>query len=118
MLKKLYKEKMKQLHPDKHTLKPLQEQEEAGKHASDMTRAYETIKNDYDRALHLLKLEGYPMEENFSVRIYQIIFFILYYSDEFPFVILFIISTYMKFICTFLYRVISWVTHFCWKSWS
>jgi len=69
MLKKLYKEKMKQLHPDKHTLKPLQEQEEAGKHASDMTRAYETIKNDYDRALHLLKLEGYPMDENLSVRI-------------------------------------------------
>jgi DnaJ-domain-containing protein 1 len=60
---------MKQLHPDKHTLKPVKEKEEAAKDASNMTRAYETIKDDYDRALHLLKLEGYPMGENFSVSI-------------------------------------------------
>jgi molecular chaperone HscB len=69
VLKKQYREKMKQLHPDKHTLKPEKEQEEAAKHASNMTRAYETIKDNYDRALHLLKLEGYPIGENFSVSI-------------------------------------------------
>lgn len=88
ILKKQYKDKMKQLHPDKHTLKPVKEKEEAAKDASNMTRAYETIKDDYDRALHLLKLEGYPMGENFSVSISNLGIVYLY-SILFP-------STYLS----------------------
>lgn len=55
------------LHPDKHTLKPTEEQEDVAKNASNITRAYETIKDDYQRALYILKLEGHPMADNLSV---------------------------------------------------
>lgn len=68
-LKQLYREKMKELHPDKHTLKPLEERELMAEKSSQMTMAYNTLKDDYDRAFHLLELLGHPIEEDSSASI-------------------------------------------------
>lgn len=65
-LKHLYREKMKEMHPDKHTLKPQEERELVAGKSSEMTMAYETLKDDYERALHLLELKGHPIEDNLS----------------------------------------------------
>ena len=48
---------MKLLHPDKHTLKPNQERQRVAKLSSNVTRGYQILCNDYQRALHLLQLE-------------------------------------------------------------
>jgi molecular chaperone HscB len=65
-LKHLYKEHMKILHPDKHTLKSLEKQESTAKLASEVTRGYEVLKDDYERSLHLLELNGNKMDEDIS----------------------------------------------------
>mmetsp|Transcript_6433 Transcript_6433/g.9420 ORF Transcript_6433/g.9420 Transcript_6433/m.9420 type:complete len:206 (-) Transcript_6433:127-744(-) len=65
-LKQLYREKMKEMHPDKHTLKPLEERELVAEKTSEMTMAYNMLKDDYERALHLLELKGHPIEDNLS----------------------------------------------------
>mmetsp|Transcript_2256 Transcript_2256/g.2552 ORF Transcript_2256/g.2552 Transcript_2256/m.2552 type:complete len:210 (+) Transcript_2256:100-729(+) len=65
-LKTEYKKLMNKHHPDRHTLKPLSEQETAAEEASLVTRGYEVLKDDYERALHLLELSGVPMEDNVS----------------------------------------------------
>jgi len=57
---------MKVLHPDKHTLKPREEQESVARSTSNVTRGYEVLKNDYQRALHLLELKGNAMEDDVS----------------------------------------------------
>lgn len=65
-LKRLYKDHMKELHPDKHTLKSKEEQELTAKLASEVTRGYEVLTDDYERSLHLLELNGNKMEEDIS----------------------------------------------------
>ncbi len=65
-LKQLYRNHMKLLHPDKHTLKSIPEQESTAKLASEITRGYEVLKDDYERSLHLLELNGNPMEDDVS----------------------------------------------------
>lgn len=57
---------MKILHPDKHTLKSLEKQESTAKLASEVTRGYEVLKDDYERSLHLLELNGNKMDEDIS----------------------------------------------------
>ena len=57
---------MKKLHPDKHTLKSLEERELIAEQASQITRGYDVLRDDYERALHLLELGGNKMEDDIS----------------------------------------------------
>jgi len=59
---------MSKLHPDRHTLKPPEEQERLTQEASQVTRAYGIITNPHSRAVHLLDLLGKPLEEASTVR--------------------------------------------------
>lgn len=58
---------MTELHPDRHTLKPTDEQERLNNEASKVSRAYDVLRNPHTRATHLLELLGRPMDETVSV---------------------------------------------------
>ena len=58
---------MKQLHPDRHTLKDTSEQEHVAALATNVTNGFSVLKDDHERALHLLELNGAPMEDTVSV---------------------------------------------------
>ena len=58
---------MKQLHPDRHTLKDTSEQERVSALATKVTNGFSVLKDDHQRALHLLDLSGAPMEDTVSV---------------------------------------------------
>ena len=62
-LKQSYQSQMKLLHPDKHTLKSEPERQEFVEKSTNVVRAYEVLKDDYRRALHLLELNGESLEE-------------------------------------------------------
>jgi DnaJ-domain-containing proteins 1 len=53
---------MKILHPDKHTLQSIEKQQEVADLSSKVIRGYEILKDDYQRALHLLELHGEALE--------------------------------------------------------
>mmetsp|Transcript_8740 Transcript_8740/g.10143 ORF Transcript_8740/g.10143 Transcript_8740/m.10143 type:complete len:141 (-) Transcript_8740:857-1279(-) len=57
---------MKELHPDKHTLKPMEEREKVAELTSQVTSGYEMLSDDYKRALHLLDLEGHAIKDDIS----------------------------------------------------
>ena len=65
-LKQIYREHMKILHPDKHTLKSREEQESTAKLAGEVTSGYEVLKDSYERALHILELNGNKMNDDIS----------------------------------------------------
>lgn len=65
-LKATYKKLMNEFHPDRHTLKSQAEQEEAAQQASKISRSYEVLSDNHERALHLLDLGGMPMEDDIS----------------------------------------------------
>lgn len=54
---------MKILHPDKHTLQSIEKQQEVADLSSEVIRGYEILKDDYERALHLLELHGEALEQ-------------------------------------------------------
>lgn len=54
---------MKILHPDKHTLQSPEKQQEVADLSSKVIRGYEVLKDDYQRALHLLDLHGESLEQ-------------------------------------------------------
>lgn len=62
-LKQSYQSQMKLLHPDKHTLKSEPERQEVAEKSTNVVRAYEVLKDNYQRALHLLELNGESLEE-------------------------------------------------------
>lgn len=57
-LKQSYRQLMAVLHPDKHHLKPPDEQEELRQQASQVTQAYQIVKDIPARATHMLQLLG------------------------------------------------------------
>jgi len=57
---------MVEIHPDRHSLKPADERQTIADLASNVTRGYGVLKDNHARALHLLKLEGTPMEDTIS----------------------------------------------------
>lgn len=65
-LKSSYKKLMVEIHPDRHSLKPIEERQSIADLASNVTRGYAVLKDNHARALHLLKLEGSPMEDTIS----------------------------------------------------
>jgi len=65
-LKTSYKKLMVEIHPDRHSMKPADERQSIADLASNVTRGYGVLKDDHARALHLLKLEGEPMEDTIS----------------------------------------------------
>jgi|AntRauTorckE5430_2_1112549.scaffolds.fasta_scaffold01055_2 molecular chaperone HscB len=54
---------MKLLHPDKHALSSSEVQQETASRSTQITHGYQILKNDYQRALHLLELNGHGLEE-------------------------------------------------------
>ena len=66
-LKESYKKLMKQLHPDRHTLKENDEQKRISELATEVTHGFSVLKDNHQRALHLLELSGKPMEDTISV---------------------------------------------------
>lgn len=62
-LKQSYRKLMIDYHPDKHTAKSADDQEELEQQASAVTRAYQTLKQPHTRAVHLLDVVGHPTEE-------------------------------------------------------
>jgi len=64
---------MSELHPDKHRSKSQSEQashtHETHLDASDITRAYDVIKNSHSRALHLLELNDETVDEHDSANL-------------------------------------------------
>ena len=71
-LKTLYTKAIVEAHPDKHTHKSAEEQQVVADLASLVTQAYGVLKNNHSRALHLLELEGYPMEDDVSVSFFSL----------------------------------------------
>ena len=65
-LKQSYRQLMKSYHPDLHTSKPLPERERIEEMASQVTSAFQILKQPHTRATHLLDLVGTPMEETSS----------------------------------------------------
>ena len=61
--------RMTELHPDRHTLKSSDEQNFFRMKASEVTRAYTILNNPHERAVHLMKLLGKPMDESSTVRV-------------------------------------------------
>lgn len=57
---------MVEVHPDRHASKPSDEREAVADLASIVTTGYAVLKDDHERALHLLTLEGEPMEDTIS----------------------------------------------------
>ena len=66
-LKDIYKEFMKRLHPDLHTMKSMTEKINMADQASQVTAAYQVLSDPHDRAMHLLELSGTPMDEQATV---------------------------------------------------
>lgn len=62
-LKQVYQSQMKLLHPDKHSLSSPEDQQQATEQSSQVTNAYQILKNNYNRALHLLELNGHGLLE-------------------------------------------------------
>eukprot|EP00979_Chaetoceros_neogracilis_P001927 scaffold349_cov267-Chaetoceros_neogracile.AAC.22 len=62
-LKQSYQSHMKLLHPDKHALSSSEVQQETASRSTQITHGYQILKNDYQRALHLLELNGHGLEE-------------------------------------------------------
>jgi molecular chaperone HscB len=62
-LKQSYRRLMTEFHPDKHTNKPLPERERVDVIASQVTNAFQILRQPHTRAPHLLELLGTPMEE-------------------------------------------------------
>ncbi|KAK3097775.1 hypothetical protein FSP39_013081 [Pinctada imbricata] len=58
-----YKNLQRQLHPDKHSLKPKREQDLAEQQSSYVVNAYQTIMKPLSRAMYLLEINGNPLEE-------------------------------------------------------
>eukprot|EP00546_Thalassionema_frauenfeldii_P003324 CAMPEP_0178934490 /NCGR_PEP_ID=MMETSP0786-20121207/23892_1 /TAXON_ID=186022 /ORGANISM="Thalassionema frauenfeldii, Strain CCMP 1798" /LENGTH=186 /DNA_ID=CAMNT_0020612279 /DNA_START=97 /DNA_END=654 /DNA_ORIENTATION=+ len=65
-MKSSYMELMKELHPDRHTLKSSEEQEEIAQHASKVTNAYQILKFPHKRSSHMLDLLGSSLTEESS----------------------------------------------------
>jgi len=62
-LKQSYQSHMKLLHPDKHSLSSPEIQQETALQSTQVTHGYQILKDDYQRALHLLELNGHGLEE-------------------------------------------------------
>ena len=62
-LKRSYRRLMAQLHPDKHSDKLGPEKLAMERRASEVTRAYDALKEPRTRATHLLRVLGRPMRE-------------------------------------------------------
>jgi len=62
-LRTTYRNLLKELHPDKHTLKPYPERQLLEEQASQVTQAYQLLQSPHSRATHLLELEGWALEE-------------------------------------------------------
>ena len=67
-LKSAYMKLISELHPDRHTLKSLDEQYLFQEKASQVTRAYTILSNPHERAVHLMRLAGKPIDEYSTVR--------------------------------------------------
>jgi hypothetical protein len=67
-LKTSYINLMSSLHPDRHTLKSIDEQDHYRHLASQVTRAYSILRTPHERALHLIQLTGKTIEESSTVR--------------------------------------------------
>jgi len=63
-LKSAYMKLISELHPDRHTLKSLDEQYLFQEKASQVTRAYTILSNPHERAVHLMRLAGKPIDEH------------------------------------------------------
>ena len=61
-VKSLYKQLMRELHPDRHTMKPAEEQQRLHNEAAKVTHAYNVILHPHTRATHLLELRGRPLD--------------------------------------------------------
>jgi molecular chaperone HscB len=62
-LKHSYRQLMTQYHPDKHAQTSLPERQEVEQKASQVTHAYQLIKEPHTRATHLLELLDHPLDE-------------------------------------------------------
>mmetsp|Transcript_7221 Transcript_7221/g.10879 ORF Transcript_7221/g.10879 Transcript_7221/m.10879 type:complete len:229 (+) Transcript_7221:127-813(+) len=62
-LKQTYQSQMKLLHPDKHSLSSPENQQQATIQSTQVTNGYQILKNNYNRALHLLELNGHGLED-------------------------------------------------------
>ena len=62
-MKSNYRSLMGELHPDKHTIKSIDEKQFIDDQASRVTHAYQILKFPHERAVHLLELVNHPMEE-------------------------------------------------------
>lgn len=62
-LKQSYRRLMTEYHPDKHSSKTLQDREKVDGMASQITNAFQILRQPHTRATHLLELLGSPMEE-------------------------------------------------------
>lgn len=65
-LSKIYKQLQKQLHPDLFSLKSLEEQEISSEWSAIVNDGYKTLQKPLSRALYLLELVGFPLEEDRS----------------------------------------------------
>jgi len=65
-MKSSYMRLMKKLHPDRHTLKPIAEQEDISQAASKVTHAYQVLKLPHKRSVHMLDLLDSPLTEDCS----------------------------------------------------
>lgn len=58
---------MKEFHPDKHAASLEEEKSRMATKATEVTRAYSILEKPLSRAIHLLGLQGAPIEEADSV---------------------------------------------------
>jgi molecular chaperone HscB len=65
-LTRTYKRLQKQLHPDLFTLRPPEEQEVSSEWSALVNDAYKVLQKPLPRALYLLRLAGYPLDEEIS----------------------------------------------------
>jgi molecular chaperone HscB len=65
-LRSVYRQLMKEYHPDKHSNKSPEDQNALEARASAVTRAYDTLKSPHSRSVHLLEVLGRPLEEAVS----------------------------------------------------
>lgn len=65
-MKSSYMQLMKELHPDRHTLKSTAEQEDISQSAAKVTHAYQVLKSPHKRSVHMLDLLNSPLVEESS----------------------------------------------------
>jgi molecular chaperone HscB len=67
LLETRYLDRQKQVHPDRFLANSEQEKLYAAAHALFVNEAYRTLKESYERALHLLMCSGYPLPDKDAV---------------------------------------------------